>query len=67
MIRSRVTARPASATSSASSSNSFGRSDSSLLVVATIPAGLLGLAFEHALRSVFASPTAAARSWSATY
>ena len=31
-----------------------------LIVVATIPAGLLGLAFEHALRSVFASPTAAA-------
>ena len=30
-----------------------------LIVVATIPAGLLGLAFEHALRSVFASPTAA--------
>jgi len=31
-----------------------------LIVVATIPAGLLGLAFEHPLRSVFASPTAAA-------
>jgi undecaprenyl-diphosphatase len=31
-----------------------------LIVLATIPAGLLGLAFEHALRSVFASPTAAA-------
>jgi undecaprenyl-diphosphatase len=31
-----------------------------LIVIATIPAGLLGLAFEHALRSVFASPTAAA-------
>jgi undecaprenyl-diphosphatase len=31
-----------------------------LIVVATIPAGLLGLAFEHALRSVFASPAAAA-------
>jgi undecaprenyl-diphosphatase len=31
-----------------------------LLVVATIPAGLLGLAFEHALRKVFASPEAAA-------
>src|SRR5690242_4379755 len=31
-----------------------------LIVVATIPAGLLALAFEHALRSVFASPTAAA-------
>src|SRR3954468_12287390 len=30
-----------------------------LIVVATIPTGLLGLAFEHALRSVFASPTAA--------
>jgi undecaprenyl-diphosphatase len=30
-----------------------------LLVVGTIPAGLLGLALEHALRSVFASPTAA--------
>src|ERR687883_1246727 len=28
-----------------------------LLVVATIPAGLLGLVLEHALRSVFASPT----------
>jgi undecaprenyl-diphosphatase len=31
-----------------------------LIVVATIPAGLLGLAFESALRSVFASPAAAA-------
>jgi undecaprenyl-diphosphatase len=31
-----------------------------LLVVATIPAGLLGLILEHALRSVFASPTSAA-------
>lgn len=31
-----------------------------LIVVATIPAGLLGLAFEHALRAVFASATAAA-------
>jgi undecaprenyl-diphosphatase len=31
-----------------------------LIVVATIPAGLLGLAFEHPLRKVFASPTAAA-------
>ena len=31
-----------------------------LIVVATLPAGLLGLALEHALRSVFASPTAAA-------
>jgi undecaprenyl-diphosphatase len=31
-----------------------------LLVVGTIPAGLLGLALEHALRSVFASPTSAA-------
>ena len=30
-----------------------------LLVVATIPAGLLGLTLEHALRSVFASPTSA--------
>src|SRR5919109_953856 len=30
-----------------------------LLVIATIPAGLLGLAFEHPLRSVFASPTSA--------
>jgi undecaprenyl-diphosphatase len=30
-----------------------------LLVVGTIPAGLLGLALEHALRSVFASPTSA--------
>jgi undecaprenyl-diphosphatase len=31
-----------------------------LLVIATIPAGLLGLTLEHALRSVFASPTSAA-------
>src|SRR5690242_272822 len=30
-----------------------------LIVVATIPAGLLGLALEHPLRSVFASPVAA--------
>jgi undecaprenyl-diphosphatase len=31
-----------------------------LLVVGTIPAGILGLALEHALRKVFASPTSAA-------
>ena len=31
-----------------------------LLVVGTIPAGLLGLALEHPLRKVFASPTSAA-------
>ena len=31
-----------------------------LLVVATIPAGLFGIAFEHALRSLFAKPLAAA-------
>ncbi len=31
-----------------------------LLVVGTIPAGLIGLLFEHKLRSLFASPTAAA-------
>jgi undecaprenyl-diphosphatase len=31
-----------------------------LLVVGTIPAGLLGLALEHALRKVFASPQSAA-------
>jgi undecaprenyl-diphosphatase len=31
-----------------------------LLVIGTIPAGLLGLALEHPLRSVFASPTSAA-------
>ena len=31
-----------------------------LLVVGTIPAGILGLALEHKLRSVFASPEAAA-------
>jgi undecaprenyl-diphosphatase len=30
-----------------------------LLIVGTIPAGLLGLLFEHPLRSLFASPTAA--------
>jgi undecaprenyl-diphosphatase len=30
-----------------------------LLVIGTIPAGLLGLALEHPLRSVFASPTSA--------
>jgi undecaprenyl-diphosphatase len=30
-----------------------------LLVIATIPAGLLGLTLEHPLRSVFASPTSA--------
>jgi undecaprenyl-diphosphatase len=30
-----------------------------LLVVGTIPAGILGLALEHKLRSVFASPTSA--------
>ena len=30
-----------------------------LLVVGTIPAGILGLALEHALRKVFASPTSA--------
>jgi undecaprenyl-diphosphatase len=30
-----------------------------LLVIGTIPAGLLGLAFEHALRDVFGSPIAA--------
>ena len=34
-----------------------------LLIVGTIPAGLLGLIFEHALRSVFASPQSAANSW----
>jgi undecaprenyl-diphosphatase len=32
----------------------------SMLVVGTVPAGLLGLAFEHPLRSVFASAPAAA-------
>jgi undecaprenyl-diphosphatase len=31
-----------------------------LLIVATIPAGLTGLVFEHALRTVFAKPLAAA-------
>ena len=31
-----------------------------LLVVATIPTGILGLAFEHKLRTVFAKPLAAA-------
>jgi undecaprenyl-diphosphatase len=31
-----------------------------LLVIATIPAGLTGLAFEHALRTIFAKPLAAA-------
>ena len=31
-----------------------------LLVVGTIPAGLIGLLFEHSLRTLFASPTAAA-------
>jgi undecaprenyl-diphosphatase len=31
-----------------------------LLVIVTIPAGILGLAFEHRLRTVFAKPTAAA-------
>jgi undecaprenyl-diphosphatase len=31
-----------------------------LLVVATIPAGLVGIAFEHALRTLFAKPLAAA-------
>jgi undecaprenyl-diphosphatase len=31
-----------------------------LLVVGTVPAGILGLAFEHALRTLFASPEAAA-------
>ena len=31
-----------------------------LLVVGTIPAGILGLALEHALRKLFASPTSAA-------
>src|SRR5207302_2289000 len=31
-----------------------------LLVVGTIPAGLLGLLFEHPLRSLFANPKAAA-------
>jgi len=31
-----------------------------LLVVASIPAGLVGLAFEHALRTLFAKPLAAA-------
>jgi undecaprenyl-diphosphatase len=31
-----------------------------LLIVGTMPAGLIGLLFEHKLRSLFASPTAAA-------
>jgi undecaprenyl-diphosphatase len=31
-----------------------------LLVVGTIPAGIIGLAFEHPLRKIFASPTSAA-------
>ncbi len=31
-----------------------------LLIVATIPAGITGLAFEHALRTLFAKPLAAA-------
>jgi undecaprenyl-diphosphatase len=31
-----------------------------LLIVGTIPAGLIGLLFEHKLRTLFASPTAAA-------
>jgi undecaprenyl-diphosphatase len=31
-----------------------------LLIVGTIPAGILGLALEHALRKLFASPTSAA-------
>jgi undecaprenyl-diphosphatase len=31
-----------------------------LLIVATIPAGITGLVFEHALRTLFAKPTAAA-------
>src|SRR6266581_1708770 len=31
-----------------------------LLVVGTIPAGILGLALEHKLRSIFASPASAA-------
>ncbi len=31
-----------------------------VIVVGTIPAGILGLALEHALRTLFASPTAAA-------
>ena len=31
-----------------------------LLILGTIPAGLLGLLLEHSLRSVFASPTSAA-------
>ena len=30
-----------------------------LLIIATIPAGLVGLLFEHSLRTVFAKPTAA--------
>jgi undecaprenyl-diphosphatase len=31
-----------------------------LIIIATIPAGIIGLVFEHALRSVFAKPEAAA-------
>jgi undecaprenyl-diphosphatase len=31
-----------------------------LLIVATIPAGITGLVFEHSLRTLFAKPTAAA-------
>jgi len=31
-----------------------------LLVIVTVPVGLLGLIFEHALRTIFAKPTAAA-------
>ena len=31
-----------------------------LLVVATIPAGIMGIAFEHKFRTIFAKPTAAA-------
>ena len=31
-----------------------------LLIVATIPAGIIGLAFEHSLRTLFAKPLAAA-------
>jgi undecaprenyl-diphosphatase len=31
-----------------------------LIVIATIPAGVLGLAFEHSLRTIFAKPLAAA-------
>ena len=31
-----------------------------LLIVGTIPVGIVGLVFEHSLRTVFAKPTAAA-------